>query len=67
MDIGIIVYFVLGLVLAFYWYERDYSKKYEELEKEEGVEKGMVNIFLLFLWVFWPINMIKNLIKYKKI
>lgn len=67
MDIGIIVYFVLGLVLAFYWYERDYSKKYEELEKEEGVEKGMVNIFLLFLWAFWPINMIKNLIKYKKI
>jgi hypothetical protein len=27
----------------------------------------MVNIFLLFLWVFWPINMIKNIIKYKKI
>lgn len=67
MDIGIIVYFVLGLVLAFYWYERDYSKKYEELEQGEGVENGMVNIFLLFLWAFWPINMIKNIIKYKKI
>lgn len=67
MDIGIIVYFVLGLILTLYWYERDYSKKYKELEQKEGVEKGMANIFLLFLWVFWPINMIKNLIKYKKI
>ena len=67
MDIGIIVYFVLGLILTLYWYERDYGKKYKELEQKEGVEKGMANIFLLFLWAFWPINMIKNLIKYKKI
>ena len=67
MDIVVITYFVIGLVLVFYWYERDYHKEYVELNEKEEVEKGMVNMFLLFLWVFWPINMIKNIVKHKKI
>jgi hypothetical protein len=67
MNIGVITYFIIGLILTFYWYERDYHKEYVELEKTDGVEKGTGNIFLLILWFFWPINMIKNIIKYKKV
>lgn len=67
MDIVVITYFVIGLVLVFYWYERDYHKEYVELNEKEEVEKGMVNMFLLFLWILWPINMIKNIVKHKKI
>ena len=67
MDIGVIVYFVLGLILVLYWYDRDYHQEYIDLEKGEKVEKGMASTFLLFLWLFWPINMIKNIMKYKRI
>jgi hypothetical protein len=70
MDIGSIittVYFVVGGILTFYWFNKEYSENYEKQVKDGLEEKGMVNIFLLLLWVFWPIKLIKNIIRRKKI
>jgi hypothetical protein len=60
-------YLVIGFVLSLYWFKRDYSKEYEECAKSGTLEKGVTEILLLLIWVFWPINMIKNVIKYNKI
>lgn len=64
--VAIIVYLFIGLILTYYWFTRDYEKEYEEsIEKGEEVEKGMVNLLMLMMTAFWPIILIKNLIKRK--
>lgn len=65
--IGVIIYLVIGLVLAFYWFNKDYEKEYDELVKSDIPDRGVTNLFLLCMWVFWPIYLMKNLIKYKRI
>ena len=60
-------YLIVGFLLCFYWFDRDYSKEYKELEDSEEEDKGGMNIILLVLAVFWPIVVIKNIIKYRKL
>jgi CHASE3 domain sensor protein len=64
--IAVIVYLFVGVVLTYYWFTRDYEKDYEKsIEKGEEVEKGMANLLMLMMTAFWPIILIKNLIKRK--
>ena len=70
MEISTIVgvsYFVIGFVLAFYWFSRDYAEEYDELITNDIPDRGITSLFLLGLWLFWPINLIKNIVKYKRI
>jgi hypothetical protein len=63
-DALIIVYFVVGILLTFYWWDKHYEKIYNEAkESEEGVDESMSVIFLTILTVFWPIVLIRKLIK----
>jgi hypothetical protein len=63
-DALIIVYFVIGILLMFYWWDKHYEKIYNEAkESEEGVDESMSVIFLTILTVFWPIVLIRKLIK----
>ena len=55
------------MLLAIYWFKRDYSKEYNELAKNNDVEKGMAELLMLVMCLFWPIVMVKNLIKYKRV
>ena len=54
--LGLIIYFVIGMVLSIWWWEKEYK-----IEDEDELEKGTVCLFLLFLTFFWPIKLIKNL------
>jgi H+/gluconate symporter-like permease len=65
--IGTMIYLVVGVLLAIYWFKRDYSKEYKELAKNKEVEKGMAELLMVIMCLFWPIVMVKNLIKYKKV
>jgi hypothetical protein len=65
--IGTLIYLVVGLLLAIYWFKRDYSKEYNELAKNKEVEKGMAELLMFIMCLFWPIVMVKNLIKYKRV
>ncbi len=70
MDISSIVtisYFVIGFILAFYWFNHDYAESYNEAVESDMEEAGMTSIFLLVLTFFWPIKLIKNLIKKRRI
>ena len=55
------------MLLAIYWFKRDYYREYKELAKNKDVEKGMAELLMLIMCLFWPIVMVKNLIKYKRI
>lgn len=68
-NIGIIIiailYFGIGWYLASYWwwYEGLNEEYKKAKESGEGVEKGMVSIYLLFLVWLWPIKIVYEFIK----
>jgi len=62
----VVSYCVIGFVLSFYWFKRDYEEEYERAdENDEPIERGMVGLLLLGFIAFWPFVLIKNLIKHK--
>ena len=67
MGFIVCVYFVIGVVLSYYWFKKDYSKDYEEAVKEDMAEKGAVGILLLLMCVFWPVKLTSRLYKKYKL
>lgn len=70
MDINSIIsisYLAIGFILAIYWFYQDYTELYNQVVIEGKEEKGMTSIFLVLLMVFWPIKLIKNIIKKHRI
>lgn len=60
MEIGTIIYFLIGMVCSYHWFEEDYGKEYRELKKNKEVEDGMAVMVLLFMTIFWlPIFLYK--------
>lgn len=59
----IIVYIIVGVILSYHWYNKEYVNEYKSMI-EDGieVEKGIVGILMLCMVIFWPIKVIKSLI-----
>ncbi len=65
--IATLIYFTIGILLSIIWFKKEYEPEYKELEKsEEGVEKGMAELIMMFMAITWPIKLVYNLIKKKK-
>lgn len=62
-----VIYFIIGFALSIYWFNKDYAKSYNAAVAEGDVEKGMSSIFLVVLMLFWPIKLVKNIIKRHRI
>jgi hypothetical protein len=63
-----LIYLTVGIVLAIYWFNKEYEQEYKELKKsEEGVDKGMAELLILFMAIFWPLKLIYNLVKKGKV
>jgi len=63
----VVVYFIVGVILALYWFKTDYAESYKSSVEDGTEEKGMTCIFLLLLIIFWPIKLVRNLIKKRRI
>ena len=60
MEIGTIIYFLIGVLCSYHWFEEDYGQEYRNLKKKREVEDGMTVILLLFMTIFWlPIFLCK--------
>lgn len=60
-----VIYIVIGVVLAFYWFDKEYKEEYNKVKEEEGaVEDSIVCLLLLFFMVFWPIKLLYNFFKW---
>lgn len=59
----IIFYFIIGFILGFYWWDKYYEPQYNIVkESDEGVEEGMVILFIAGLIAFWPVVLIYRII-----
>lgn len=70
MEISTIIgisYFVTGFVLSLYWFTKDYKNEYNELVENDIPDRGMTSLFMLVLWLLWPIYLVKNIVKHKRI
>lgn len=61
------IYIAIGIILMLYWDNKEYANSYKKTKSEGEVEKGMISILFLFLVFFWPIKLIINLIRKKRI
>jgi hypothetical protein len=64
MSIGciiiIVLYFAMGILLAFIWWNDEYKAEYEYEKAEGDMEEPMTKILILALIVLWPVKAIKN-------
>ena len=63
----VVVYFIVGIILTLYWFKTDYAESYKSSVEDGTEEKGMTCIFLLLLIIFWPIKLVRNLNKKRRI
>lgn len=62
-----IAYIVAGVILAYYWFKKEFEEEYNELSKTGEVENGMASILLLIMTVLWPLKLIYNLVRYRRV
>ena len=59
-NVFISLYFIIGFILTVIWWYNEYKEEYE-YEKEYGdVQEVIVILFLIFLFLCWPIKLIKD-------
>ena len=59
-----LVYILIGLAVSLYIWKRDYEGEYNRLKSIGEVEDPMVEIFLCFITIFWPIVIIYKTVKH---
>lgn len=62
MEYIIIVYFAVGVILSFMWWNDEYDADYELAKKNGTAESSMASLLLLMMAVFWPLKAIINVI-----
>jgi C4-dicarboxylate transporter len=63
ISVIVMIYFIIGAMVATWLWKKYYSKKYEEAKaSEEGVEEGMARMLLLFLMILWPFAIVYKLL-----
>ena len=63
MSIGYIItilYFAIGISLAFMWWNDEYKAEYEYAKECGEAEDAMVMLLLMLFIFFWPLKFIKN-------
>jgi len=52
-----IIYFIIGVVVAYYDWTRYTKFEYETMRQYSETEDGMVSIYFMGIIVFWPIKL----------
>ncbi len=56
----VIGYFVVGVILAYVWWNDEYKVDYEVAKDVGEVENSMAVLLLAGLTIFWPFKLLKN-------
>ena len=63
---GSIIYFIIGIIVCLYIWNKYYAKGYKEAKEKGEVEEAAAVMLLLILTVFWPIWFVLEIIKFIK-
>lgn len=63
INIMLPLYFIIGLFVTKYDWDKNYKKDYDELKAIGEVEDGIVAMHMLLTTIFWPLVLIKNIMK----
>ena len=55
------------MYLANYWFKKEFQEDYNTLSQNGEVETGTVSLLLLFMTIFWPLKLVYNLIRYRRV
>ena len=55
------------MCLANMWFEKEFGEEYKALSENGEVDVGMVSLLLLFMTIFWPLKLVYNLIRYRRV
>jgi len=55
-----ILYFAIGISLAFMWWNDEYRAKYEYAKERGDASDAMATLLLMLFIFFWPLKFIKN-------
>ena len=58
---------VVGMYLANMWFKKEFGEEYKTLSENGEVEAGMVSLLLLFMTIFWPLKLVYNLVRYRRV
>ena len=57
----------VGMCLANMWFEKEFGEEYKALSENGEVDVGMVSLLLLFMTIFWPLKLVYNLVRYRRV
>jgi uncharacterized protein YneF (UPF0154 family) len=63
----LIIYMVVGMYLANMWFEKEFGEEYKTLSENGKVETGTVSLLLLFMTILWPLKLVYNLVRYRRV
>lgn len=58
-----IVYFIIGIMLAYFWWICDYEEDYNKAKEDDEIEESMAVIFILLMIMFWPLKVVWDFFK----
>ena len=52
-----IVYGIIGICVVFREHNKYYKKEYDELKKKGETEDSAYVIYMMMVWILWPLNL----------
>ncbi len=56
-EIIAIVYGIIGICVVFREHNKYYKKEYDELKKKGETEDSAYVIYMIVVWILWPVNL----------
>ena len=55
------------MCLANMWFNKEFGEEYKTLSENGKVETGTVSLLLLFMTILWPLKLVYNLVRYRRV
>lgn len=65
-NIAAIIYGIIGIIVVFREHNKYFKKEYDELKKKGLAQDSAYTIYLMIVWLLWPLNLVIRYYQDKK-
>lgn len=65
-NIAAIIYGIIGIIVVFHEHNKYFKKEYDELKKQRLAQDSAYIIYLMMVWLLWPLNLVIRYYQDKK-